>query len=203
MCWALLRDLWEGLGAPVWNPLLVGAVWLPHIPFEPLSDLVISIFHSALTSLLSRGERGIAAPTQLWNKHFFVLTTQGSVQTWRLCRAGLHTQSPRTDKRKREKGTVTCPCLGSLRLPEILLTPSTRLPGKRNLIHLIHRLCPLALRGNYTWSCLGSWRQNVPDWQQRLASMLLLLDPGSWPGGKNSSQDLTCGVWNNHVDVRK
>lgn len=119
-------------------------------PFEPLSDLVISIFHSALTSLLSRGERGIAAPTQLWNKHFFVLTTQGSVQTWRLCRAGLHTQSPRTDKRKREKGTVTCPCLGSLRLPEILLTPSTRLPGKRNLIHLIHRLCPLALRGNYT-----------------------------------------------------
>lgn len=126
-----------------------GCVIATHT-FEPLSDLVISIFHSALTSLLSRGERGIAAPTQLWNKHFFVLTTQGSVQTWRLCRAGLHTQSPRTDKRKREKGTVTCPCLGSLRLPEILLTPSTRLPGKRNLIHLIHRLCPLALRGNYT-----------------------------------------------------
>lgn len=103
-------------------------------------------FHSAFTSLLSRGERGITAPTQLGNKHFFVLTTQGSVQTWRLCRAGLHTQSPRTGKRKREKGTVTFPCLGRLRLPEVLPTPCTRLRG-RELIRGTG-VCPPALRGN-------------------------------------------------------
>lgn len=162
---------------------------MPHVSFETCSDLVISILPLSTHKPLSRRARGKPAPTQLWNKHFFVLTTQGSVQTWRLCRARLHTQSPRTGERKREKETVTGPCLGSLRLQGVLPTPSTtRLTGKRtnqghrNCIHRhlspsLQRQLDLILAQEK--SCLGSWRQCA---SLAAEADIYVATAGSWEG---------------------